>query len=118
MKTQIPASHDLRAETPCLHAVPAAAVAVLDQCAAFLQQTGDAAYRAESRALVGGTIGRHVRHVLDHYRAILEPAPVAGGTGGAIDYDHRERNVPIMGMSASPWRSSSSRVRLRSTPPA
>lgn len=74
------------------HAVPAAAVALLDQCAAFVRETGDAAYRGESRALAGGTIGKHVRHLLDHYRALLEPA-VAGGA--PIDYDHRERNVPM-----------------------
>ena len=92
MTTSIAASRTVQIEAPPLQAVPAAAVALLEQCAAFIRQTSDDAYRGESRALAGGTIGKHVRHLLDHYRALLDPS-VAAGT--AIDYDHRERNVPM-----------------------
>lgn len=79
-------------------AVAAAGLALLDQCAAFVNHLGDAAYRGESTTIKGGTIGKHVRHVLDHYRAALEPVCGSGGGGGAggtIDYDHRERDVPM-----------------------
>lgn len=45
---------------------------------------------ATSTALKGGTLGKHLRHVTDHYAAI-----VAGlETGEAFDYDHRRRDVP------------------------
>ncbi len=36
------------------------------------------------------TIGGHVRHCLDHARALVE-----GRTSGLIDYDHRARGTPI-----------------------
>lgn len=37
-----------------------------------------------------GTIGGHVRHCLDHIRAILD-----GFSIGVVDYDHRERGTHI-----------------------
>jgi uncharacterized damage-inducible protein DinB len=70
--------------------VAAAAIAMLDQCAAFVCAAG-AAYADESRILKGGTIGKHVRHTLDHFRAALEGA----AAGVVVDYDHRERDVPM-----------------------
>lgn len=36
------------------------------------------------------TIGGHVRHCLDHVRAIVD-----GYDSGVIDYDHRERGTPV-----------------------
>ena len=38
----------------------------------------------------GGTIGGHVRHCLDHARALYEP-----GGNGVVDYDHRVRGTSI-----------------------
>lgn len=38
----------------------------------------------------GGTIGKHLRHTLDHFSALLD----AGG-GEAIDYDHRVRGGSV-----------------------
>lgn len=71
-------------------AIPAAADAMLAQCAALIESVSDTAYCAPSRVLPGGTLGKHVRHSLDHFRAALAGA----ATGGVIDYDHRERDVP------------------------
>lgn len=72
-------------------AVVSAALALLDQCDAFVRSLPDTAYAADSKTLKGGTIGKHVRHVLDHYAAIL----VGLDSTTAIDYDHRERDVPM-----------------------
>ena len=71
--------------------VVCAARAMLDQCAAFVRAVDAPRYAADSSILKGGSIGKHVRHVLDHYRAIF--AAISGST--VIDYDRRERNVPM-----------------------
>lgn len=71
--------------------VPAQARALLAQCSAVIRALDDAAYTAGSRVLAGGTVGKHVRHTLDHFRAALDD----GLAGRAIDYDHRDRNVPM-----------------------
>ncbi len=68
-----------------------AAVRLLDECAMFIEGVGDEAYTRESRVISGGTIGKHVRHVLDHYAAIF----VGMDMGEEIGYDRRERNVPM-----------------------
>lgn len=38
----------------------------------------------------GATIGAHVRHCLDHVRALIDGVHI-----GRIEYDHRERGTPI-----------------------
>ena len=63
---------------------------MLDQCAAFVRGIPGSTYSVESETLKGGTIGKHVRHTLDHYRAAL-----ASGSGLVIDYDRRDREVPM-----------------------
>jgi uncharacterized damage-inducible protein DinB len=75
-------------DAACPHPVVAAALAMLDQCDEFVRMVDDPAYVAESRTIAGGTIGKHVRHVLDHFRAALAGHAV-------IDYDRRARNVPM-----------------------
>lgn len=70
-------------------AVTAQADAILNQCACFIEALPDAAFRQTSEVLGGGTIGKHLRHTLDHYRALIE------GRGSVIDYDRREREVPV-----------------------
>lgn len=72
--------------------VAAAAVAMMDRCEAFVLSVPADRYAVESKTLRGGTIGKHVRHTLDHFRAALEVVSVVGGV---IDYDHRERDVPM-----------------------
>lgn len=64
---------------------------MLAQCAQVVAGLDDRAYCAPSKVLPGGTIGKHVRHVLDHFAAALAAIerPEA-----VIDYDHRLREVP------------------------
>jgi hypothetical protein len=73
--------------------VVGAGLTLLAECAALVRQSAasDGVYAAASRVLPGGTIGKHVRHSLDHFRAVLEGSE----GGGMIDYDHRERDVPM-----------------------
>lgn len=68
--------------------VVSGALSVLDQCDAFVRMVDDAAYARESEVIAGGTIGKHVRHILDHFRAVVEGHD-------PIDYDHRDRDVPM-----------------------
>jgi hypothetical protein len=75
---------------PAALPVAAAAAALLEQCAEFVRAAGGEAYAGPSRVLPGGTIGKHIRHTLDHFRAALE-----GPLAGVIDYDHRERDTPM-----------------------
>ncbi len=72
-------------------AVAGAAAALLGQCAAIIESVDDSAYASISSTIRGGTIGKHVRHVLDHFRAAID----GDGPGGCIDYDRRERDVPM-----------------------
>ena len=77
-----------------LQPVAAAAAALLNQCEEFIRGVPIAAYATESRTLKGGTIGKHIRHTLDHFRAALDGAPSLRGAR-VIDYDHRQREVPM-----------------------
>lgn len=69
--------------------VVSAASAILEQCAGLAERIDDGVYTAASKRLAGGTIGKHLRHVVDHFRAAVE------GCEATIDYDHRERQVPM-----------------------
>ncbi|MBK7404213.1 MAG: hypothetical protein IPJ41_06160 [Phycisphaerales bacterium] len=70
--------------------VLSAAAGLLDQCGVLLDSIDDATYALVSGVIRGGTIGKHLRHTLDHFAAIV-------GRLGAepIDYDHRERGVAV-----------------------
>jgi hypothetical protein len=69
------------------------AVRLLEDCIGFVERLDDATYSAGSRVLTQGTIGKHLRHLVDHYQALLL---VDGEVGAAVvDYDHRERDVPM-----------------------
>lgn len=67
-----------------------AAGELLDQCERILDAVRDTDYAAPSAVMPGGTIGRHLRHTLDHFAAIVSKT-----AGEPIDYDHRTRGVPI-----------------------
>lgn len=64
---------------------------ILAQCAALIDGVPGDAFARESQRVRGGTIGKHVRHTLDHYRALLDGFDSAT----TVDYDHRERGVAI-----------------------
>lgn len=71
--------------------VARAADSILGQCAGFVEGLPDHAYAVDSKAMKGGTCGKHVRHILDHFSAIL----LGADTGEPIMYDRRERHVPM-----------------------
>jgi len=74
----------------CQTAPSAAAAAVLKQCADFIGGLPDGVYERPCPDMMDACIGQHLRHGLDHVRAIL-----SGLDAGVIDYDHRERGVPV-----------------------
>lgn len=63
---------------------------VLDDLAQAVQAFSDEQYVQSPRMGSSGAVGEHVRHVLDHHRALLE-----GIAGGRINYDQRERGTSI-----------------------
>jgi uncharacterized damage-inducible protein DinB len=65
--------------------------AILSQCESFVRSLDDSAYTGKSTSLSGGTVGKHLRHTLDHFAAALAALDHAG----VIDYDHRDRDVPM-----------------------
>lgn len=77
-------------------AAAAAAEALLEQARGLIEVLDDSAYTYCSPVMMRGTIGKHVRHCLDHFSAALGAVEDgAGGGGEPIDYDRRERNVPM-----------------------
>jgi hypothetical protein len=79
--------------TTCASA--AAALALLQQAIGFIETIDDASYAHPSRLMPGGTIGKHFRHVVDHFTATLAPLRQGIEPGATIEYDRRERNVPM-----------------------
>lgn len=69
-----------------LQSVCLAADAILDQCSAYIDRVSDEQFVQESRVVPGGTIGKHVRHTLDHFRCAITTCCTE-----PIDYDHRCR---------------------------
>lgn len=63
---------------------------VLRQAVEVLNRLDDERYATWSATPGGSPVGAHFRHVFDHYRAFL-----AGLASGEIDYDARERQVPL-----------------------
>lgn len=80
---------DLAHQSP-IEACTVAADCLLDQAARFIAGIDESTYTRPCPLASGGTIGRHLRHCLDHYTAAID-----GAVAGPIDYDHRERAVPM-----------------------
>ena len=68
----------------------AALGAVLDDLAAVVDSLSDAQYADSALPGISGSVGGHVRHCLDHVRALER-----GLTTGIVDYDAREREVVV-----------------------
>lgn len=68
-----------------------AAEKLLGQCADIVGVLSDAQYAKLSEAMPGGSVGKHLRHTLDHYSAIGE----AIDGGAPVEYDRRVRGGPI-----------------------
>jgi len=89
MNDTVPAPGPDRAAAGC--AVARSAIGVIGQCESLLSGLSDGAYSAPSRVLPGGTVGRHVRHALDHFVALLSGYECRR----TVEYDRRERGVPM-----------------------
>lgn len=63
--------------------------ALLEQAATLINELDDAGYVQSMQAFASGSIGQHLRHVLDHYRALY------AREDGLIDYDYRRRDNPV-----------------------
>lgn len=63
----------------------------LSQLSRFMTKLSPQQYRQEFGALGRHTVGKHVRHIIDHYDALLvtnDPSP-----SGELDYEHRKRDA-------------------------
>jgi len=63
---------------------------VLEQAVEVLHRMDDVIYADGGAASGISPVGVHFRHVFDHYRAFL-----SGIEAGQIDYDARDRQVPV-----------------------
>lgn len=70
--------------------VAAAADAILDQCQRFIRATPADCYAKPCDTVGGGTVGKHARHVLDHFRCAISTAAC-----DPIDYDTRVRGGSV-----------------------
>lgn len=64
--------------------------ATLIQLADLVEGLTDEQYARRPGGALGGGVGGHVRHNLDHVGALL-----AGLAAGRLDYDRRERGTPV-----------------------
>ncbi|MFP4138523.1 MAG: DinB family protein [Halomonas sp.] len=72
---------------PCLDTLVEENRWSLQQLEAFLAMLSPAQYRHAFDAAGRQTLGRHLRHILDHFQALLD-----GVGAGRIDYESRERD--------------------------
>lgn len=89
--------------------VARAAGATLDQCAAFLRDLSDSDYTACCDRMMGASIGKHVRHALDHFTAAMRALE-----GETIDYDQRDRGTAVEQKRAEALRLADSLARTLS----
>lgn len=68
----------------------AALAEVLDELAGVVDSLSDTQYQGTAVAGVSGSIGGHVRHCLEHVRALER-----GLESGMVDYDARERGTAV-----------------------
>jgi uncharacterized damage-inducible protein DinB len=73
-----------------LYAATQPLASLLRQLASVIQRLTDAQYTQKPVGVVESSVGGHVRHSLDHVRALLSAVET-----GAIDYDHRRRGTPV-----------------------
>ncbi|KAG7401949.1 hypothetical protein PHYBOEH_008470 [Phytophthora boehmeriae] len=75
---------------------PTCVLAILKQHTAFIRSLDDSVYTFHS-PLVGGSVGQHTRHSLDHLRKPLEllTAQKQGQDGDLVRYDIRDRDTPV-----------------------
>lgn len=82
--------------------------ALLHQLDELLAQLNDEELSSARGLLFGGTIGQHVRHILEYYTLLLEHYP-----SGMINYDLRERDRRIeTEVSHARWTASNCSNRI------
>ncbi|MFK7759151.1 MAG: hypothetical protein AB8C13_04300 [Phycisphaerales bacterium] len=64
--------------------------AILEQLAGYIDLVNDEQFCRASALFPGGTVGKHIRHTLDHFRASINTPCIE-----VIDYDHRSRGVDV-----------------------
>lgn len=74
-------------DTSCLDSLIEENRLALYQLQAFLERLTPALYRYAFGPTGRQSLGKHVRHILDHYDALL-----AGAGAGSIDYENRRRD--------------------------
>ncbi|CED85014.1 hypothetical protein [Phaffia rhodozyma] len=75
-------------------------IALLDQILDFFKHTlhTDKQLIFPSRVIPGGTVGKHLRHILDHYNALFQAIPLSRPISipiRPINYDDRTRETSI-----------------------
>lgn len=85
-------SDSTQSEPGCsdLRSVCLAADAILEQCADYINAVDDGQYVHPSKVVPGGTVGKHIRHTLDHFRCAI-----VTDCSEPIDYDHRRRGGSV-----------------------
>jgi uncharacterized damage-inducible protein DinB len=66
----------------------------LDQLVALLQRVEPRAYQRVLGAQATQSLGKHVRHVLEHYQTLLDACP-GSPLPIALDYEQREREAVL-----------------------
>lgn len=73
----------------CLNILRQENRALIAQLREMLQSVTATEYQSVREPFERGGVGKHVRHILDHYHAFLEPS------GGVVDYESRERDTQL-----------------------
>jgi uncharacterized damage-inducible protein DinB len=68
----------------------AALTRLLEELSAVVRRVPPTAYTATPFPAVSGSIGQHVRHILDHVASVCAAAPLA-----RLSYDRRERGTNV-----------------------
>jgi len=85
-------SPDWNAEE-CVSPIVEENIHTLAQLTAFLESLDGALYRQLSGDRGQHSIGKHVRHIIDHYLTFLGLA--GNPTGETLDYEHRQRDMVL-----------------------
>lgn len=62
----------------------------IEQCLSLCQLLDDNSYTLKALPFVQSSIGEHLRHIVDMYRALIAQPDI-----GVVDYDCRRRGAPI-----------------------
>lgn len=69
---------------------PAGLPSIIDQLSTMIADLGEGLYDQPLEVLNGASLGKHIRHIHDFYKAI-----VVGAADGIIDYNRRDRNEEV-----------------------